>query len=171
MFQNLILVGNLGRDPEMRYTPSGTAVTNFNLAVNRTYSGADGQQVKETLWFRVSAWNKQAEACNQYLHQGSKVLVEGRLECDPETGGPRIWTRSDGTPGASFEVRANSVKFLDGKNDNNGAPQANTQSAPQARPQAAPQPTTVAPQPQYNQPTYMGNNGGGGNGNGNNGNW
>jgi len=112
MFQTIIFVGNLGRDPEMRYTASGQAVTTMNVATNRQYTGADGQQIKETTWFRVSVWGAQAEACNQYLKSGSRVLVEGRLRPDPNTGGPKIWTRQDGTPGASFEVNAFTVRFL-----------------------------------------------------------
>lgn len=112
MYQKLVIVGNLGRDPEMRYTPSGQAVTNFSMASNRRYTDSNGQQVDETTWFRVSVWGNQAEAVNQYLQQGSRVLVEGRLRPDPETGGPRIWTRNDGTPGASYEVTAFRVVFL-----------------------------------------------------------
>ena len=112
MYQKIIIIGNLGRDPEMRYTPSGQAVTNFSVATNRQYAAADGQQIKETVWFRVSAWGRQAETCNQFLRQGSKVLVEGRLTSDPASGGPRIWTRQDGTPAASFEISANTVRFL-----------------------------------------------------------
>ncbi len=112
MYQKIILIGNLGRDPEMRYTPSGQPVTNFSLATNRQYTASDGQQVKETIWFRVSAWGRQAEVCNQYLRRGSRVLVEGRLTADPATGGPRIWTRQDGSPGASFEVTAQTIRFL-----------------------------------------------------------
>jgi len=112
MYQKIIVVGNLGRDPEMRYTPSGQAVTNFSVATNRQYTASDGQQVKETIWFRVSAWGRQAETCNQFLKRGSKVLVEGRLTADPASGGPRIWTRQDGTPAASFEISAIQVNFL-----------------------------------------------------------
>ena len=112
MYQKIIIIGNLGRDPEMRYTPSGQAVTNFSVATNRQYSASDGQQVKETVWFRVSAWGRQAETCNQFLRQGSRVLVEGRLTSDPASGGPRIWTRQDGTPAASFEITAGIVRFL-----------------------------------------------------------
>ncbi len=112
MYHTIIIVGNLGRDPEMRYTPSGQAVTNFNVATSRQYTGSDGNQVKETIWFRVSTWGKQAEICNQYLKKGSKVLIEGRLKPDQSTGGPRIWTRQDGTSAASYEVNANTVRFL-----------------------------------------------------------
>lgn len=112
MYHTIIIVGNLGRDPEMRYTPSGQAVTNFSVAANRQYTGSDGVPVKETIWFRVSTWGKTAEVCNQYLKKGSKVLVEGRLVPDAATGGPRIWNRQDGTPAAQFEVSANTVRFL-----------------------------------------------------------
>lgn len=112
MYQTIIIAGNLGRDPEMRYTPSGQAVTNFSVATNRQYTDSDGQLVKETIWFRISAWGKLAETCNQYLRRGSKVLVEGRLNADPQTGGPRIFTRQDGSSGASFEITAGTVRFL-----------------------------------------------------------
>jgi single-strand DNA-binding protein len=114
MFHKIILVGNLGRDPEMRYTPSGQAVTNLNVATNRRYSDSSGEMRDETVWFRVSVWGKQAEACNQYLRKGRQVLVEGRLVAD-ENGNPRVWTRQDGTPGASFEVSAQTVRFLGGR--------------------------------------------------------
>jgi len=112
MFQTVIIVGNLGRDPEMRYIPSGKPVTSFSVATNRQYTNNAGETIKETIWFRVSAWDKTAENCNQYLKKGSKVLVEGRLTADPATGGPRIWTGQDGSPRASFEVTAGTVRFL-----------------------------------------------------------
>jgi single-strand DNA-binding protein len=120
MYHTIILIGNLGRDPEMRYTPSGQAVTNFSVATNRQYTGSDGQSVKETIWFRVSTWGKNAENCNQYLKRGSKVLVEGRLVPDANTGGPRIWNRQDGTPSASFEVNAQMVRFLSTRGEDDG---------------------------------------------------
>ncbi len=116
MFQTIILIGNLGKEPEMRYTPSGQPVVSISVATNPSYKGADGQPVKETTWFRVTAWGKQAETCNQYLHKGSKVLVEGRLTPDPDTGGPRIW-ESNGKMGASYEVTASTVRFLSGRED------------------------------------------------------
>ncbi|HEX7540762.1 MAG TPA: single-stranded DNA-binding protein [Anaerolineales bacterium] len=112
MYQTIIIVGNVGRDPEMRYTPSGQAVTSFSVATNRQYTNNNGETVKETIWFRVSAWGKTGETCNQYLKKGSKVLVEGRLTADPVTGGPRIWQAQDGTSRASFEVSAQTVRFL-----------------------------------------------------------
>jgi len=112
MYQHLTIIGNLGRDPEMRYTPSGTPVTNLNVATNRVYKDANGQQVKETTWFRVSVFGKMAENCAQYLQKGRMVLVEGRLTPDKSTGGPRVWDKQDGTKGASFEVFATNVKFM-----------------------------------------------------------
>ena len=112
MFHTLIIVGNVGRDPEMRYTPSGQAVTSFSVASNRRYTSSNGEQVNETIWFRVSAWGKQAEICNQFLKKGSRVLVEGRLTPDKASGGPRIWQKQDGTSASSFEVTAQTVRFL-----------------------------------------------------------
>lgn len=120
MYHTIIIVGNLGRDPEMRYTPGGQAVTNFSVATNRQYTGSDGQLVKETIWFRISAWGKLAETCNQYLKKGSKVLVEGRLVPDPATGGPRLWNAQDGQARASFEVSANTVRFLSSREEDAG---------------------------------------------------
>jgi single-strand DNA-binding protein len=120
MFHTIIVVGNVGRDPEMRYTPSGQAVTSFSVATSRNYTNSAGQQVKETIWFRVSAWGKQAETCNTYLHKGSKVLVEGRLTADPASGGPRVFTRQDGTTGSSFEISASMVRFLSTKGEGEG---------------------------------------------------
>ena len=116
MYQTTILIGNLGKEPEMRYTPSGQPVTTLSVATNRSHSNGSGQQVKETTWFRVTVWGKQAETCNQFLHKGSKVLVEGRLTPDPETGGPRIW-ESNGKHGAAYEVTASTVRFLSGRED------------------------------------------------------
>ena len=120
MFQTIILAGNLGRDPEMRYTPSGQAVTSFSVATNRQYTNNNGETVKETIWFRISVWGKMAEVCNQYLKKGSKVLVEGRLTADAATGGPRIWNGQDGSPRASFEVSAQTVRFLSSRGENDG---------------------------------------------------
>ena len=112
MYQLIIFVGNLGKDPEMRFTAEGQAVTSLSVATSRKRTDKSGNKVDETTWFRVSVWGKQAESCNEYLHKGSKVLVEGRLTADPATGGPRTFIRPDGTAGASFEVTANTVRFL-----------------------------------------------------------
>ncbi|CAK0779075.1 Single-stranded DNA-binding protein [Gammaproteobacteria bacterium] len=112
MYHTLILAGNLGRDPEMRFLPNGQAVTSFNVASSRKWKDADGTQREETVWFKVSTWGKLAEICNEHLKKGSKVLVEGRLTPDPDTGAPRVWTNKDGKTGASFEVTAQTVRFL-----------------------------------------------------------
>ena len=127
MYQKLLIAGNLGGEPSMRYTPSGQAVTNFSVATNRKWSNSDGSQGEETVWFRVTAWGKLGEVCNQFLSKGRQVLVEGRLTPDKATGGPRIWTGDDGQPRASFEVVAETVKFLGGPRGD----QAESEPAPE----------------------------------------
>jgi len=117
-FHTIIIVGNLGRDPEMRYAPNGNAVTSISVASNRTYTDSNGQRVKETTWFRVSVWGKQAENVNTYLQKGSSVLIEGELRPDKETGNPRTFTRADGSIGTSYEVNARIVRFLSTKGGN-----------------------------------------------------
>jgi single-strand DNA-binding protein len=101
----------------MRYTPAGTAVTNFSVAVNDNYTNNAGEKVERTIWVRITAWGKQAENCNQYLKKGKKVLVEGRLIVDPATGGPKVYDKNDGTKGASFEVSASTVHFLSARSE------------------------------------------------------
>ena len=141
MYQTIILIGNMGKDPEMRFTPSGQPVTTLSVATNRRYNGTNGQPVKETTWFRITVWGKQAEACNEFLHKGSKVLVEGRLTPDPETGGPHIWERN-GKIGASFEVTASTVRFLSGRDEQDGnVPAGEDQELPESR-QASTTPDT-----------------------------
>ncbi len=112
MYQKMVIVGSLGSEPEMRYLNDGTAVTNFSVATNRRWKGVDGGDAEETTWFRISIWGAPAEACNQYLSRGRKVLIEGRLRPDPQTGGPRLFQRQDGTMGAAFELTADTVRFL-----------------------------------------------------------
>jgi single-strand DNA-binding protein len=106
MYQKLILIGNLGRDPEMRYTPEGNPMSNFSMATSRKYGDKD-----ETTWFRVTVFGKQAENCYQYLRKGSKVLVEGRLYSD-SNGNPNVFQRKDGSYGSSYEVTAENIRFL-----------------------------------------------------------
>ncbi len=101
----VILVGNLGSDPEMRYTPNGKAVTSFSVATNRRYTTSGGESKEETDWFRVSVWGKQAEQCNQFLSKGKQVYVEGRLHA-------RSWEGQDGQTRTSLEVNAERVLFL-----------------------------------------------------------
>ena len=107
MYQKTIIVGNLGQDPEMRYTPSGTAVTNFSVAVHRRWTSKSGEQQERTTWFRVAAWDKLAELCNQYLSKGRLVLVEGDVSA-------RAWTNQEGEARATLELNARDVRFLGG---------------------------------------------------------
>ncbi len=106
MYQQITLIGNLGRDPEMRYAPSGDPVTNFSVATSRGWTGEDGQRQEKTVWFRVTAWRRLAETCNQYLSKGRRVLVVGELE------EPYVWTDESGTSRASLQVTARTVQFL-----------------------------------------------------------
>ena len=115
MYQKIIIVGNLGRDPEMRFTPEGNPVTSFSVAASRRYKDKD-----ETTWFRVTVWDKQAETANQYLQKGSKVLVEGRLTPDAN-GGPRIYQKKDGTWAGNYDVTAESFRFLSAKGETSGS--------------------------------------------------
>ena len=122
MYQKLIITGNLGQDPELRYMPDGQAVANFSVACNRKWNNQNtGEPQEETIWFRVSVWGRQAEAANQYLSKGRQVLIEGRLRPDPNTGSPRLWTRQDGSVGASFEMTADRVQFLGSNGNGNGS--------------------------------------------------
>ena len=106
MYHKIILVGNLGRDPEMRYTPNGQQVASFSLATGEKWTGHDGQTQERTIWWRVTVWGKDAENASQILKKGSKVLVEGRMTPDPKTGNPRMFTRQDGSSGAAYEITA-----------------------------------------------------------------
>jgi len=101
----VMIIGNAGADPEMRFTPKGAAVTSFTVATNRRYMTADGENKEETEWFRVVVWGKQAESCNQFVSKGDQVYVEGRL-CT------RNWEGQDGQKRVSVEVVANRVLFL-----------------------------------------------------------
>lgn len=112
MYQNIIVIGRVGRDPEMRYLASGTAVTSFSLATTRTWNDTNGERQEETSWFRVSVFGDSAERANEYIEKGMMVLVEGRLRCDPKTGGPTVYTRKDGSLGSSFEIVARSIRPL-----------------------------------------------------------
>ncbi|HPN73438.1 MAG TPA: single-stranded DNA-binding protein [Candidatus Omnitrophota bacterium] len=106
----VFLMGNLTRDPELRYIPSGTAVANFSLAINRPYKDASGEKKEEVSYVRVEVWGKMAEVCGEYLSKGRPVLVEGRLKS-------RSWETPDGQKRNSLDVVATSVQFLGSKND------------------------------------------------------
>ena len=106
MYQQITLIGRLGQDPEMRYTPSGVPVTNFSLAVSRSWTGEDGQRQEKTVWFRVAAWQRLAETSNQYLAKGQRALVVGEME------EPSIWTDQNGKTQASLQIRARTALSL-----------------------------------------------------------
>ncbi len=101
----VLLIGNLTRDPELRYIPSGTAVSTFDIAVNRVYALQSGEKKEETSFIRIVVWARRAEVCAEYLTKGSPVLVEGRLRS-------RSWETQDGQKRSTIEVVANNVQFL-----------------------------------------------------------
>lgn len=113
----VFLIGNLTRDPELRYTPSGAAVANLGLAVNRRYTNGQGEAKEDVAFLTVVVWQKQAEAVAQYLTKGSPALVEGRLQT-------RTWETKDGEKRSTVEVVAERVQFLGRKPEGAGAPQA-----------------------------------------------
>lgn len=119
MYQKTFIIGNLGIDPQVRYTPSGQPVTRFTVASNRKWNDSQGDTHKETVWFNVSSWGAQGQACAQYLKKGSLVFIEGRQNAS-ENGTPRVWTRQDGTVSASYDITAQHVTFLSrSENGNN----------------------------------------------------
>ena len=109
MYQSITIAGRLGRDPEMKFTAKGTAMTKFSVAVNN--------YKKETAWFNVTVFGNQAESCNQYLNKGSSVLVTGELQFDPDTGAPKVWQSKDGSSKSSFQVNARDVVFIGGRQE------------------------------------------------------
>jgi single-strand DNA-binding protein len=102
------IIGNLGADPEMRYTPAGRPFATFSVACNRNYTTAEGERREETQWFRVTAWNKTAEIVSQYLSKGRRVYVEGRLSS-------RSWDGNDGQKHFNIEISATEVQILDSR--------------------------------------------------------
>ncbi len=110
MYQKTVIVGHLGADPEMRYTPSGVPVTSFRVATNRVWTNQEGERQEKTTWFRVTAWRRLAETCNEYLSKGRLVLVEGDVDAS-------AWTASDGESRATLELTARTVKFLGGRGE------------------------------------------------------
>ena len=101
----VFIIGNLTRDPELRYIPSGQAVATFTIAINRTYANPSGGKKEETTFLRIVTWGKRAEVCNEYLRKGSSVFVEGRLQA-------RNWEAQDGTKRTTIEIVAQNVQFL-----------------------------------------------------------
>lgn len=104
-FNKVLLMGNLTRDPELRYLPSGQPVTTFTIAVNRNYISQTGEKKEEVSFIRIVVWAKRAEVCNEYLKKGSPVFVEGRLQS-------RTWEAQDGSKRSTIEVQAANVQFL-----------------------------------------------------------
>jgi len=102
----VMIIGNIGTEPEMRFTASGNPVTTFRMATSRTYTSPDGERKQETEWFSVITWNKLAETCNQFLTKGKRAYVEGRLQT-------RTWDGPDGQKHYRVEIVANTVLFLD----------------------------------------------------------
>ena len=103
----VLLIGNLTRDPELKYVPSGAAVANFGLAVNRTYTDANGEKVEDACFVDIVAWNRLAEVASEYLAKGRPALIEGRLQM-------RTWEQEDGKKRSKLEVVAQSIQFLAG---------------------------------------------------------
>ena len=106
----VILIGNLGHDPEMRYMPSGDAVASFSIATTETWKDKNGQKQEQTEWHRISMFGKQAEVAGQYLKKGSSVYIEGRLQT-------RKWTDKDGQERQSTEIRADRMQMLGGRSE------------------------------------------------------
>lgn len=114
MYQYTVIVGNVGRDPEMRYTQGGTAVCDFSVAVNRVWTDRQSNEQREkTTWFRVSAWNKLAETCNQYVKKGMRILVTGEVDAS-------AWIGQDGAARAQLELTARDIKFLSRRDEDTG---------------------------------------------------
>lgn len=114
MLNKIMLIGNLGKDPDFNVTPEGTPIAKFSLAVSRNVKNRNGERVKETEWFNVVAWRQLAEICEKYLHKGSKVYIEGRLS-------QRKYTDKDGNQRTAIEVTANDMEMLDSKESSGGS--------------------------------------------------
>ncbi len=113
-FNKVILVGNLGRDPELRYTPQGTPVCSFTMATNERRKDKAGEMQDHTTWFRVTLWGRQAETASQYLTKGRQVYIEGRLRVEE-------WTDRDGKPRHTLEVHATDMQFIGSRADEGAA--------------------------------------------------
>jgi single-strand DNA-binding protein len=135
MFQRVTLIGNVGQDPQMRYTPDGTPVTSFSLATKNTVSKArtpecpagwkesyNGKAWEITTWWRVTCWRQLAETVNQYVTKGQQVFVEGEMAGEARDGklNPRVWTGNDGVTRASFEITARNFKFIGARGEGGG---------------------------------------------------
>ena len=136
-FNKVIIAGNLTRDPELRYTPKGTAIASFGLAINRKWKSETGETKEEVTFVEVEAWDRQAEVVAQYFKKGRPILVEGRLKFDQ-------WEdKNTHQKQSKLKVRLESFSFIDTKGADDGAPS----DAPRARPAAAPTAAAEAPAP------------------------
>jgi len=122
-YSRVIIVGNLGRDPEMRYLPSGDPVVNFTVAVGRRRRGTDGNWMDETDWFRVNCFRRNAEVADQYLRKGSQVLVDGQLQI-------RQYTGNDGVERTSVEINCDNFTMLGSRDDAGGGGAPRDEQAP-----------------------------------------
>jgi len=130
-FLNVTFVGNVTRDPEMRYSEKGTAITRLGVAVNQWAKGKNDESGRDyPLWLNVTVLGKRAEIVNQYVTKGAQVAVTARLDFDLETGCPRVFQRKDGTYGAAFEVTADSIQFSNPKKDTEGEEGSEPQQLP-----------------------------------------
>jgi|SRR5258707_1452940 single-strand DNA-binding protein len=127
MLNKIMLIGNLGRDPEMNYTQNGTALTKFSLAVSRSYKTSSGEKREETEWFNIVVWDKLAETCNQYLHKGNKVYIEGRLT-------QRKYTDKEGNQRTAVDVIASDMEMLTPKSTQSGSSEPFLAGDPDADP-------------------------------------
>lgn len=121
-FNKIILVGNLGRDPELRYTPQGTPVCSFTVATNEKRKDKTGETQDVTTWFRVTLWGRQAETASQYLTKGRPIYIEGRLRMEE-------WTDRDGKQRYTLEVHATDMQFIGGGRDDAGTPGGGSRSS------------------------------------------
>lgn len=137
----VILVGNLGKDPEVRYTPAGVAVASFSLATTESYKDRDGQRQSKTEWHNVVAWRQLAEICGKYLHKGKQVYIEGKLQT-------RKWQDRDGNDRYSTEIIADQMQMLGRASEEGGSYQGESggESYSAAMPPSAPQYSGAAPQ-------------------------
>lgn len=115
----VILVGNLGRDPELKYTPKGNAVTTISLATTKTFTKQSGERVSETCWHKASVWGKRAELCKQFLQKGSRVYIEGELQI-------KSWVDQEGNKKSGTEVLVDDIRFL-GSSKQDAKPEAEEQ--------------------------------------------
>lgn len=144
MFHELTIIGTVGTEPDKRYTQDGKGFCQIRVATNRKLP----MNKKETTWFKVTAWDKLGENMYNYVHKGQTIHVIGRLVSDAESGGPRIYTKQDGTPASVFEVVAREFRIVDFKTPNNNQGQQYQQ--PQQQQAQRPQPAQQTQQKQFN---------------------